>query len=262
MKLKSLLSWMALWLLGATAFMSCDSEGNKYEGHGTYACFTSMPDSMDILSNYDIIKEMDSVKYRNDIVINSLFRLSHYCESRKFVAGITVTNMKDLDTAAPTNYSSIVGHGSLAHSNGETYNQSCFIADLKERCTIVFDSAQLFYPLKPQSMYVTNAAYSYLCMKNGAGEYPKFGTDDFLKLRIRGLNRSGSSSTRYVDVYLADNGNILDEWKQVDLTPIGETYGLTFTLETADGRINSQISLPPLFCFDALIADYSYSISY
>jgi len=262
MKLKFLLSQMVLVLLTAFVFVACDNDGNKYEGHGTYACFITMPDSLDILSNFDPIKEMDSTKYRNDIVVNSIFKLSHYCESKKFVGGITVTNMKDLDTAAPTNYSSIVGHGSLAHSTGDTYNQSCFIADLRERCTILFDSAQLFYPLNPQSIYVTNAAYSYLCMRNGADGYPKFEADDFLKLHIRGLNRNGTTTAKSVTVDLASDGNVLNEWEKVDLTPLGATYGLVFSLETADGQINSQIPLPPLFCFDALVADYSYSIIY
>lgn len=262
MKLKSLLSCIALSVLTASVFMACDNEGNKYEGHGSYICFTSMPDSLDILSNFDPIKELDSIQYRNDILINSIFQLSHYCEAKKFAGGITVTNMKDLVSAVPTNYSSIVGHGSLSNSTGEKYNQSCFIADLSERCTILFDTTQIFYALKPQSIYITNAAYSYLCMRNGAGEYPKFEADDFLKLRIRGMNRNGSSSSKYVDVYLAADNNVLNEWKKVDLTPIGETFGLVFSLETADGLINSQIPLPPLFCFDALIADYSYSIHY
>lgn len=98
-------------------------------------------------------------------------------------------------------------------------------------------------------LYVTNSLYAYGSMKDGAGFFGKdeiFGANDKLTLTIYTLDKS-----RHVEVDLAQGTNLLAEWKWVDLTPLGQTDGLCFALNTT--KVNASGAMTPLyFCLDGI----------
>lgn len=107
--------------------------------------------------------------------------------------------------------------------------------------------------------WITNTTYAALSMRDGDSFSKKFGgvdgTDsDWFKLTITGENSQGI--TGEVDFYLADyrfeNNNldyIVDDWKWVDLTSLGNASRLTFGLSSSD---NGQwgMNTPAFFAID------------
>jgi hypothetical protein len=107
--------------------------------------------------------------------------------------------------------------------------------------------------------YVTNNAYAYHSMKNGDAFAKKFGygffdnnnpgdwdnpdgTDpDWFMLSVYGLDSSYYRTGTSVDFYLADyrfasneDDYIVDEWTWLNLSSLGEVYGLDFELTSSD----------------------------
>jgi hypothetical protein len=241
-------------------YTACDSDGNSYSGSGTLQLAVGDMDSTTVYANVDATKESLGT-YSNPIYMGSLnypeFELSHYVRQGSFVGGITVTNQTDSLHATADNYASITGSGAGSH-------KSYLVADLSKTASVTFRTTTYYnVPLTPQFIYVTNATYTYMTMKEGSAQYPAFTTSDYLKLRITALNKNGGALTdKSVEVYLAANGTPLKKWQRVDLTDLGECYGLYFTLESTDGSTDVSIPLPPRFCFDLLTATYNYSIQY
>ncbi len=97
----------------------------------------------------------------------------------------------------------------------------------------------------PSGVYVTNATYPYLSMKDGDAYAKKFGgesgTDpDWFLLTITGLDGDGKE-TGTVEFYLADfrsddsaKDYIVSDWTLVDLTSLGVVAELRFTLSSSD----------------------------
>ena len=110
------------------------------------------------------------------------------------------------------------------------------------------------------SLKVTNTTYAALSMLNGDAFAKKFGGEsgndpDFLLLTIEGKDGS-DTSLGTVDIYLADYrfednslDYILDEWVNVDLTPLAEARSLEFAISSSDvGAFG--INTPAYFAVD------------
>ncbi len=89
-------------------------------------------------------------------------------------------------------------------------------------------------------MYITNSAYAYSSMLNGDAIAKKFEQGDWFKLTITGYNES-KAVTGTVEAYLADlrsentaDHYILNEWKWVDLSPLGVVSSVKFVLSSSD----------------------------
>jgi hypothetical protein len=103
---------------------------------------------------------------------------------------------------------------------------------------------------------ITNSAYAYSSMKNGDSFAKKFTTGDWFLLTIIGTHADGTSST--VEAYLADLRDadttkhyILDTWKWVDLSSLGEVKSLRFDLSSSDvGQWG--MNTPAYVCIDNL----------
>lgn len=103
-----------------------------------------------------------------------------------------------------------------------------------------------------KGIYVTNSAFAYNSMKDGAGYYGEeeiFGANDSFKLTIYNLEK-----TQSVEVYLAQGTNLLNEWKWVDLTSLGETKGLKFELKTTKTNEYGPMT-PYYFCLDGITVE-------
>ena len=103
-------------------------------------------------------------------------------------------------------------------------------------------------------MYITNSTYAYLSMKNGDQFAKKFSDGDWFKLDIYGEDVSGNES-QPVSVYLADfrNGKkeILNTWKWVELSDLGELKSLHFNLTSTDNG-DWGMNTPSYFSIDDL----------
>ena len=118
-----------------------------------------------------------------------------------------------------------------------------------------------------EGMYVSNTTYAYFSMKDGDAFAKKFGGDtgsdpDFFKLRIYAMVDGAIDSTNFVDFYLADfrfdNDSldyIVDDWRYLDLSPLGYVDGLSFELSSSD--IGTWgMNTPAFFAVDKI--KYSY----
>jgi hypothetical protein len=122
----------------------------------------------------------------------------------------------------------------------------------------------------PQTLKITNTTFAGISMRDGDAYAKKFGSinnaqgqpdgtngEDFFKLTINGLNFVdeivGSIDVYLADFRFADNSQdfILNTWQSVDLTSLGNVYGLSFDLQSSDvGEFG--MNTPAYFALDDL----------
>jgi hypothetical protein len=167
-------------------------------------------------------------------------------------SGFAYSNVTDNTTAGYMNqYSAIPGIGTM-----ETANYGVCYAGNSD--TIAFSKDfDLF------GLYVTNATYAALSMKEGDAFSKKFGgetgTDpDWFLLTIQAFD-ANRNEAGVVEFYLADfrfeNSNddyIVEDWQMVDLTSLKGVSYLTFSLSSSDVG-DWGMNTPGYFCLDDLI---------
>ena len=114
-----------------------------------------------------------------------------------------------------------------------------------------------------RGLYVTNSNYAYYSMLYGDAFAKKFGgadgsEPDFLLLTITGRDASGNL-VGTVDFYLADyrfeddsEDYIVDTWRYVDLTSLGEIVRLEFALSSSDVG-DWGMNTPGCFAIDTIV---------
>ena len=193
----------------------------------------------------------------------SVFLPNDYNSDFGFWSGYAISADTNTTTPGFTNqYSSIVGSG----ANGTTHYTVGYVYD-----------PEFIYPTgkavgKPMiGFYVTNTTYAYLSMRDGDAFAKKFGgetgTDpDFFMLTIKKY-QGGAISDDSINVYLADYRSpnsakdyILDEWKYIDLTTLGEVDSLVMQVKSSDvGAFG--MNTPAYVCFDEISTDNLLSAS-
>ena len=100
-----------------------------------------------------------------------------------------------------------------------------------------------------QSMDICPTTYLLGCEKNG-NDYAKALTDegDYLTLIITADNG------KKVNVDLARNGVILDTWKGIDLSSLGEVNSLSFTMDGND-KGGDYLNTATYFAFDNVVVE-------
>lgn len=110
--------------------------------------------------------------------------------------------------------------------------------------------------MKPQQCYITNSNYAYWAMKNGTAFSAPFGNDDWCKVTITGIDDQ-NRTTGKIDVFLAENGHILNTWQLVDLTRLGTCTAVYFQMFSSDtGQFG--MNTPAYFCLDELTVVSEY----
>jgi hypothetical protein len=99
--------------------------------------------------------------------------------------------------------------------------------------------------------YFTNTNYAYYSMLNGDAFAKKFEQGDWFKLTITGRDAQGAI-TRTIDVYLAEDANIVNTWKWKDLGSLGRIKSLEFSLSSTDNG-PWGMNTPAYFCMDNLV---------
>ncbi|MBQ9185809.1 MAG: DUF4465 domain-containing protein [Bacteroidales bacterium] len=81
-------------------------------------------------------------------------------------------------------------------------------------------------------------------------EIPAFQDGDYLKLRIYSTSGSATTSEKFVEVTLAERKSgilsVINEWKTVDLTPLGGIEAIDVAL------LSNRSDIPLCFCIDNL----------
>ncbi|MCM1319599.1 MAG: DUF4465 domain-containing protein [Muribaculaceae bacterium] len=101
----------------------------------------------------------------------------------------------------------------------------------------------------PLYVYVQNTAYTYYTMRDGSAFSKKFTDSDYLILTAHGVKADGTELA--TDIWLADDGKILDEWTQWDLRSLGEITTLYFTMRSSDTG-QWGMNTPAYFAIDHL----------
>ena len=171
--------------------------------------------------------------------------------------GFAYSSTTDTTTAGFTNqYSAIPGGG----ADGSRVYAIGAMGFGGAEPTVSFEATAL-----PLSARVTNTTYAYLSMKDGDLFAKKFGgadgsEPDWFRLTITGLDGTGRP-TGTVQAYLADfradqaaADVLVDDWIEVDLTPLGEVASLTFALASTDNGAFGM-NTPGFFALDDLVVD-------
>ncbi len=176
-------------------------------------------------------------------------------------SGWAYSNTTDTTTPGYTNqYSAITGGGVDGSSN---YGVAYISSWRGDHAQLYFGINSGNYAQQVAGAYITNTTYAYLSMKNGDQFAKKFGGDDgtdpdWFKLTIYGLNSSYERMDNPVEFYLADyrfddssKDYIIDDWTWVDLSSLGQVYGLEFDLSSSDTGVYGM-NTPAYFAIDNL----------
>jgi hypothetical protein len=177
---------------------------------------------------------------------DNLFVFDNYFTDYSW-GGFMYTNKSDVTTSGYTNNSAITGKAftGKVYLTANTSQENPAVISFKDGGTYIV-----------KGLYVTNSTYAYLSMKNGDDFAKKFGNGDWFKLEIHGKDATGNN-TQAIEIYLADfrNGKteILNEWKWVELSGLGEIQSIHFSLTSTDNG-DFGMNTPSYFCADDITA--------
>ena len=182
----------------------------------------------------------------------SAFFVNQYDTTWGTWSGFAYSNMHDTTTVGYSNqYSAFTGigyNGSANYAIANTYSSA------KLRLTANLQGTTI------SGFYVTNTTYTALSMKDGDSFAKKFGGSsgndpDWFKLSITGYS-GGLLKSDTVQFYLADyrfsnssQDYILNTWKWVDLTALGNVDSLSFNLSSSDNG-TWGMNTPSYFALD------------
>ncbi len=133
--------------------------------------------------------------------------------------------------------------GAHWNSSETSSNRSCMI-----------NNGSYYYA---SGFYVCNSAYTYYSMQKGDAYAKKFEQGDWLKLVVHGFTPY-QTEVIPVEVYLADyrsenpeDWKMINSWEWVDLSSMGMTSSLYFTMESSDTG-DFGMNTPAYFCMDKL----------
>ncbi len=143
-------------------------------------------------------------------------------------------------------WSSVTGGG--VAGEGSPYIVGFWKTDGGESsCRMSMADGSVFYP---DDLYVTNSSYGYYAMKNGTSFNRAFTAEDNCVLQINGyLNGARKYATVYV--YLANGTDILDHWKKVELSKLGNVDTIVFTMTSTDSG-QWGMNNPAYFCIGSM----------
>lgn len=114
-------------------------------------------------------------------------------------------------------------------------------------CRMRMADGSVFYP---DDLYVTNTSYGYYAMKNGTAFSKAFSADDSCVLLINGY-LNGARKYDTVHVYLAKGTDILDYWKKIEVSKLGNVDTLVFTMKSTDSG-QWGMNNPAFFCIGSM----------
>lgn len=150
---------------------------------------------------------------------------------------MTATTYASLDDQ----YNSCVGHGA---NDSKTFAVVYYNSYAKILPTVARKDGASF---EPQACFVTNSAYAYTSMKEGDAYAKKFDENDWFLITATGYLDDVRVGT--AEYYLAQNGQIADDWGIFDLSGIGTVDRVLFSLSSSDNG-EWGMNTPAYFCLD------------
>ena len=150
---------------------------------------------------------------------------------------MTATTYASLDDQ----YNSCVGHGA---NDSKTFAVVYYNSYAKILPTVARKDGASF---QPQACFVTNSAYAYTSMKEGDAYAKKFDENDWFLITATGYLDDVRVGT--AEYYLAQNGQIADDWGIFDLSGIGTVDRVLFSLSSSDNG-EWGMNTPAYFCLD------------
>ena len=150
---------------------------------------------------------------------------------------MTATTYASLDDQ----YNSCVGHGA---NDSKTFAVVYYNSYAKILPTVARKDRASF---EPQACFVTNSAYAYTSMKEGDAYAKKFDENDWFLITATGYLDDVRVGT--AEYYLAQNGQIADDWGIFDLSGIGIVDRVLFSLSSSDNG-EWGMNTPAYFCLD------------
>jgi len=156
-------------------------------------------------------------------------------------ANSTETKFESLDDQ----WNNVVGGG---YNGSATYGVA-YAAAFNGPCYVTLTTEPAVVP----GFYITNSSYAYTSMMNGDGYAKKFEKGDWFLLTITGYD-ANEEETGTKEYYLADlrdetTAYIINDWRYVDLSGLGEVAKIGFALSSTDGD-DWGMKTPAYFCFD------------
>ncbi len=171
----------------------------------------------------------------------------YYTPETGFAGGFTYTNKTNTKNPNYTNLSAITAKG----KSGSTY----LTGSTGQETKITINNPEYAF----KEMWVTNAAYAYLVIKDGSESGASilgkdFVDGDYFKLIVTGYTAK-KEKIGSIDFYLADYRNgkkeLVNEWKRIDLGSFKEAEYIEFTMDGTDKNDYGLIT-PQYFCLDAI----------
>lgn len=150
---------------------------------------------------------------------------------------MTATTYASLDDQ----YNCVVGHGA---NDSKTFAVVYYNSYAKILPTVGRKDRASF---EPQACFVTNSAYAYTSMKEGDAYAKKFDENDWFLITATGFLDDVRVGT--AEYYLAQNGQIADDWGIFDLSGIGTVDRVLFSLSSSDNG-EWGMNTPAYFCLD------------
>ncbi|QGY47135.1 DUF4465 domain-containing protein [Maribellus comscasis] len=257
--------WLDLSSLGVVTSLSIGLESSDVSDWGmntpAYFCIDdfngSSPDTPEMLAEADFENlELEAESFYNGADATGYFTsggftfLNDYNAEWGSWSGFAASTVTDNQTEGWSNqYSAIPGSGAL-----ETSTYAVSYASMGSE--IHFEKTVV------SGFYITNSTYAYLSMRNGDAYSKKFGGEngsdsDWFKVDIFGISEAGDT-TGTIEYYLADfrsenssEDYIVNDWKWLDLSSLGEITTLKFNLSSSDVG-DWGMNTPAYFCIDQL----------
>ena len=112
--------------------------------------------------------------------------------------------------------------------------------------TVVFDEAR-----EIEGAYFTNNTITYYAMLEGNDHGARsFDATDWLRVKVTGFDEEGEETGERV-FFLAQDGEIVDDWKWVDFSILGVVKRIEFEMSSSDTG-EWGMNTPAYFCMDNL----------
>lgn len=193
----------------------------------------------------DVVKSWteEGVAYTQTALLDQSARFEFDCISASWgmAGGFAFANLTTGDQSAVT------GKG----VKNQTYLSSYYNEYMGFDVAINFKNEGKSSKYQVKGLYLTNSRVAYSTISEGDNfGAKKFEQGDWYKVTIYNHNKTAS-----VEAFLADfregKSEIVNNWKWVDLTPLGETTGLKFELSSSDSNEYGMLT-PCYFCIDGI----------
>ena len=180
--------------------------------------------------------------------------------------GFAYSNITDTDTHGYDNqYGAMTGGEINGSANYAVGYHSSWAADPPTAAFPLPTREGVVELVEISGLYVTNDVYTYYSMLEGDDYAKKFGGEtgddpDWYLLTITGIDENGDAvEGGVVEFYLADfrfednsRDYIIDDWTWVDLSGLGEIWGMQFSVSSSDVG-EWGMNTPAYFAIDSII---------